>query len=130
MIKIQMKELDDQLTLQVEGRLAGAFVPELENCWQAARADQPNRKIAVDLKSVTCIDRAGRSLLQLMHTNGVGFLRAGLAIQDILEQVMEAPECKHESRRTSASRTPGLRVRPGFIGSLSSSRVIAGSALM
>jgi anti-anti-sigma regulatory factor len=95
MMKIQMKELDGQLTLHVEGRLAGAFVPELENCWQAARASQPNRKISVDLKSVTCIDRAGRSLLQLMHRNGVGFLRAGLAIQDILEQVMETPECKH-----------------------------------
>ena len=95
MIKIQKKELDDQLTLQVEGRLAGAFVPELETCWQAARANQPNRKISVDFKSVTCVDRAGRSLLQLMHREGVGFLRAGLAIQDILEQIMEAAECKH-----------------------------------
>ena len=95
MMKIQMQELDDQLILQVEGRLAGAFVPELENCWRAARASQPNRKIAVDLKNVTCVDRAGRYLLQLLHGNGVGFLRAGLAIQDVLEQVMEQPECKH-----------------------------------
>jgi anti-anti-sigma regulatory factor len=95
MMKIQIKEIDDQLTLEVEGRLAGAFVPELENCWQAARANQPSRKISVDLKSVTCIDRAGRSLLQSMHRNGVGFLRAGLAVQDILEQVMETPECNH-----------------------------------
>ena len=41
MMKIQMKELDGQLILQVEGRLAGAFVPELEDCWQGARANQP-----------------------------------------------------------------------------------------
>jgi anti-anti-sigma regulatory factor len=95
MMKIQTKELDDQLILQVEGRLAGAFVPELESCWQAAREIQPNRKILVDLKSVTCIDRAGRYLLQLMHSNGVGFLGAGLAVQDILEQVMEHTECRH-----------------------------------
>jgi anti-anti-sigma regulatory factor len=95
MMKIQTKELDGQLILQVEGRLAGAFVPELENCWQAARANQPNRKISVDLKSVTCIDRDGRYLLQSMHSHGVGFLRAGLAVQDILEQVMEQPECQH-----------------------------------
>jgi anti-anti-sigma regulatory factor len=95
MMKIQAKELDDQLILQVEGRLAGAFVPELESCWKAAREDQPNRKISVDLKNVTCVDRAGRYLLQLMYSNGVGFLRAGLAIQDILEQVMEQPICKH-----------------------------------
>lgn len=95
MMKIQMKELDGQLILQVEGRLAGAFVPELENCWQAARATQPNREISVDLKSVTCIDRAGRYLLQSMHSNGVSFLRAGLAVQDILEQALGQPECKH-----------------------------------
>ena len=93
MMKIQMKEYDGQLILLVEGRLAGAFVPELENCWQAARTNRPGRKIAVDLKSVTCIDRAGRYLLQTMHRNGVGFLRAGLAVQDILEQVMGQPEC-------------------------------------
>ena len=95
MMKIQMKEVDDQLIFQVEGRLAGAFVPELENCWQVARAEQPGRKISLDLKSVTCVDRAGRYLLQLMHSDGVGFLRVGLSVQDILEQIMEQPECKH-----------------------------------
>jgi len=95
MMKIQVNELDERLILEVEGRLAGAFVPELENCWKSARANQPSRKIVVDLKDVTCVDRAGRSLLQLMHCNGVGFLRAGIATQDILEQIMEQPECKH-----------------------------------
>src|SRR5260370_33683975 len=114
MMKIQMRDLDDQLILQVEGRLAGAFVPELETCWRAARANQPNRKISVDLKSVTCGDRAGRYLLQLMHSNGVGFLKAGLAIQDILEQVMRQPESKHKSRRTRDRRTP--ITRPSSVG--------------
>jgi anti-anti-sigma regulatory factor len=93
MMKIQMRELDDQLILQVEGRIAGDFVPELEHCWQAARVNQPSRQISVCLKGVTCVDRAGRRLLQLMHSSGVGFRRAGLATQDILEQVMEQPEC-------------------------------------
>jgi hypothetical protein len=95
MMKIQVRELDDQLILQVEGRLAGAFVPELEGCWQSARAKQPDRQIAVDLKSVTCIDRCGRSLLRAMHSEGVGFLRAGLAIQDILQELIEEKECTH-----------------------------------
>ena len=94
MIKIQMRELSDQLILQVEGRLAGAFVPELESCRRAARASQPNRKISVDLKSVTCIDRSGRYLLQLMHGNGVGFIGACLATQDMLEQITGQLECK------------------------------------
>ena len=94
MMKIEIQEAGDRLILQVEGRLAGAFVPELENCWRTARANQPGRQISVDLKNVTCVDRAGRYLLQLMHATGVPFLHAGLAIQDILEQIMEQPECQ------------------------------------
>jgi anti-anti-sigma regulatory factor len=95
MMKIEIQEAGDQVILQVAGRLAGAFVPELENCWRQARSAGPERRISVDLKNVTCVDRAGRYLLLLMHRNGVPFLRAGLALQDILEQVMEQPECRH-----------------------------------
>jgi anti-anti-sigma regulatory factor len=94
MMRIQVKELGGSVILQVEGRLAGAFVPELENCWKAARARQPNHKILIDLKDVTCVDRAGRYLLELLHGNGVAFLGPGLAIQDILEQIRERQECK------------------------------------
>jgi hypothetical protein len=83
------------MVLQVQGRLAGAFAVELENCWRAAQSAQPDRKISVDLKNVTCVDRAGRYLLQSMHRSGVPFLGAGLAVQDILEQIMEQPECRH-----------------------------------
>jgi len=94
MMKIEVKILDGRLVLQVDGRLAGPFVPELENCWHAAEAAQPKRSIALDLKNVTCVDRSGRRLLQSMHHSGVGFLRAGLAIDDILEEVMEESKCK------------------------------------
>jgi hypothetical protein len=98
MMKIQTSAAGDHLVLLVEGRLAGAFVPELENCWLAARLEQPARKISLDLKGLTCIDRSGRELLQSMHRGGVGFLRAGMAIQDILEEVMEQPECRQSIR--------------------------------
>jgi len=65
MMKVETSELDGKALLLVEGRLAG------------------------DLKNVTCVDRAGRSLLRSMHTSGVEFLRAGIALQDILDQIIE-----------------------------------------
>jgi anti-anti-sigma regulatory factor len=95
MMKIETQEYGGQLVLQVQGRLAGAFAAELESCWRKAQSAEPGRQISVDLKNVTCVDRAGRYLLQMMHRNGVPFLRAGLAVQDILEQIMEQPECHH-----------------------------------
>jgi hypothetical protein len=85
MFKVQTREAGDEVILEAEGRLAGAFVAELENCWRSARI---GRKVSVDLKNVTCIDRDGRSLLRSMHAEGVRFLRPGLAVQDILEQVI------------------------------------------
>jgi len=91
MMKVEVEERGDRVIIQVEGRLAGIFVPELENCWNAARARHRAREIAVDLKNVTCVDRAGRSLLQRMHGHGVEFLRAGLATQDILDQITGDP---------------------------------------
>jgi anti-anti-sigma regulatory factor len=94
MMKIQVNDDSQQVTLQIEGRVAGPFVVALEDCWLNARASSADRRIRVDLKNVTCIDRAGRQLLQAMHRSGVQFLRAGLAIQDIIEEIREAPECK------------------------------------
>jgi anti-anti-sigma regulatory factor len=93
-MKIEIQEAGGQVVLQVEGRLAGAFADELENCWNVARAAHPKSAILVDLKNVTCVDRAGKRLLQAMHCNGVAFQRAGLSIRDILEQIMEQPECR------------------------------------
>ena len=96
MMKIQVNDVGDRVLLEVEGRLAGVFVPELEHCWRSSLETRPDRTVLVDLKHVTCVDRAGRSLLQSMHCGGVVFLRAGIAIQDILEQIMEEQECKQQ----------------------------------
>jgi anti-anti-sigma regulatory factor len=94
MMKIQVNEEGEQVILQIEGRLAGPFVAALEDCWRSTRASTADRRICVDLKNVTCIDRAARKLLQAMHGSGVQFLRAGMAIQDIVEEIREASECK------------------------------------
>jgi anti-anti-sigma regulatory factor len=94
MMKVEKQEDNGQLILQVEGRLIGAYVAELETCWRSEREKDPGRAIAVDLKSVTCVDRAGRYLLLLMHTSGVRFVRAGMAVQDIVEQISDQPESK------------------------------------
>ncbi len=96
MMKIQTLEIDGRLILQVEGRLTGAFVDELDRCWKAARARRP--QISVDLKNVTCVDRAGRYLLRAMHGDGVTFLRAGLTTQDVLEEIAQEQECGKPAR--------------------------------
>jgi hypothetical protein len=73
--------------LELEGKLAGAWVAELEQCWHTAKANHPNRKCTVDLAGVTFIDQAGWYLLQLMHRDGVGLVASGLMLQDILDRI-------------------------------------------
>jgi anti-anti-sigma regulatory factor len=87
MLKITIHEADGPLRLELEGRLAGAWVCELEHCWHTAKASHPNRKCSVDLTGVTFIDQAGRYLLQLMHRDGVRLVGSGLMRQDILDYI-------------------------------------------
>jgi hypothetical protein len=100
--KIQMKELDGQLVLQVAGKLTGALVSELNGRWQAARAGTPNCMISVDLKRVTRIDQAGWRLLQSMHASGVDFLRAALAMNALWSRRKDAWERSNTSEALHA----------------------------
>jgi hypothetical protein len=92
MLKITMHDAAGPLRLELEGRLAGAWVCELEHCWHTAKASHPNRKCSVDLTSVTFIDQAGRYLLQLMHRDGVRLVAPGLMLQDILDHTTGTTE--------------------------------------
>jgi hypothetical protein len=100
--KIQMKEFDGQLVLQVAGKLAGALVSELDGCWQAARAKAPNCMISVDLNRVTRIDQSGWRLLQSMHAGGVDFLRTALAMNELWSRRRAAWERSNTSEALHA----------------------------
>jgi anti-anti-sigma regulatory factor len=87
MLKITIHDADGPFRLELEGRLAGAWVCELEHGWHTAQASHPNRTLAVDLTGVTFIDHAGWYLLQLMDRDGVRLVESGLMLQDILDHI-------------------------------------------
>jgi ABC-type transporter Mla MlaB component len=87
MLKITLHNATGQPCLELEGRLAGAWVGELEHCWRTAQASHPHRTLAVDLTGVTCIDQAGRYLLQWMHRDGVRLVGSGLLLQDLWDHI-------------------------------------------
>jgi len=87
MMKAQLEEGPDALTLRVCGRLTGGWVAELEHCWNAARTSHPSVPIAVDLRCVTFIDHTGEELLRRMHTGGAKFLTSGLWNREVVNHV-------------------------------------------
>ena len=85
MLKITAQTDVTRTTFELEGKLAGPWVQELEGCWQrAVIADQPVR---VMLKAVTFIDDAGRGLLAEMHRQGAELVAEGCMTKAIVEEI-------------------------------------------
>ena len=61
MLRITVHDQPGSLTFQLEGRLAGPWVRELEECWQSTLASRRKPVLCVDLTGMTFIDATGIS---------------------------------------------------------------------
>jgi hypothetical protein len=86
MLKITSHSDPARTLFELEGRLLGAWVEELKNCWQQAAA--ANQQVGVRLKEVTFIDGAGRELLAEMHRQGVTLAAEGCMMKAIIEEII------------------------------------------
>ena len=91
MLRITVHDNPGSLTVQLEGRLAGPWVRELEGCWQSIRARQGKPVLRFDLTGVTFIDAAGKEFLAARHTEGAEFLARGCLIRAVVAEITQAP---------------------------------------
>ena len=91
MLRITTHEERGCVTFQLEGRLAGPWVQELENCWQTTLAGQHPPGICVDLRGVTSLDAAGKEFLAALHARGATFVAAGCAMKAVVAEVTRRP---------------------------------------
>ena len=91
MLRITVRDSPESLTVQLEGRLAGPWVRELEDCWQTTRASLRNAVLRFDLTGVTFIDAAGKKFLAAMHTEGAEFLARGCLMRAHVTDITHAP---------------------------------------
>lgn len=73
--------------IQLEGKLTGPWVGEVEDCWRAADSQLRGRPLEVDLTDVEYSDAAGKYLLGWMRERGVRMIAPGLPMQDVLRQI-------------------------------------------
>lgn len=98
MLKITTHKNTRGTIFELEGKLAGPWVPELESCWRRAVAsDQP---VKVMLKAVTFINGAGRGLLTEMHRNGTELVAEGCMTKAIVAEIQGE---RHHKRFLEAS---------------------------
>ena len=90
MLRITVHETQEALTFQLEGRLAGAWVRVLEDCWQRTFARPRKPLFRVDLTGVTFIDTAGQTCLTAMHHQGAEFIAADCLTKSIVADISQA----------------------------------------
>jgi ABC-type transporter Mla MlaB component len=85
MLKISTQTDAAGTVFELEGKLAGAWVKELEACWQGRGSlYQP---VKVVLKTVTFVDAAGRALLAEMHRQRAELVAEGCMTKAIVEEI-------------------------------------------
>jgi ABC-type transporter Mla MlaB component len=98
MFRVTVHEEMRAVTFQIEGRLAGAWVRELENCWRNTLASQRPSAIRVDLTDVTLVDPAGKACLEAMYHQGAEFIAADCLTKSIVAEFTHSPVPENEHR--------------------------------
>ena len=95
MLRITVHDGPRDLTFQLEGRLAGPWVPVLEECWQSTLARQGKPILRVDLTGVTFIDTAGQACLAALHRQGAEFVATDCLTKAIVAEITEITSGGH-----------------------------------
>ncbi|HEV8341010.1 MAG TPA: hypothetical protein VGR30_01445 [Candidatus Binatia bacterium] len=85
MLKITTQTDATMTTFELEGRLAGAWVQELEDCWR--KASNSHRPVRILLCGVTFVDDKGRDLLVEMYQQGAELVAEGCMNKAIVEEI-------------------------------------------
>jgi anti-anti-sigma regulatory factor len=97
MLRITIHENPESLTFQLEGRLAGAWVRELEDCWKHAQASQRRPAIRFDLRGVTFVDAAGKVFLAARHAEGMELVATGCLMRAVVAEIANFSSPESES---------------------------------
>ncbi|HEX4643571.1 MAG TPA: hypothetical protein VH161_08880 [Candidatus Acidoferrales bacterium] len=87
MLRVTIKNEDFAEIWELEGRLSGEWVRELERCW-TQRSTSAGAALQVHLKAVSFVDAAGKHLLANMHGHGVEITGCGCMTRAVVEEIV------------------------------------------
>jgi ABC-type transporter Mla MlaB component len=92
MMRINVHHTAGAVTFHIEGRLAGPWVRELDECWQRSRAGLRVQHSLLDLTGVTSIDAAGVACLAALHREGAELVAADCLMKAVVAEITGVPE--------------------------------------
>jgi len=107
MLRITTEQKRGRVVLQVEGRLAGQWVAELEQCWRDLQGRAGRERISVNLCGVSFIDASGKVLLKEIHRQGGQLMAEGCLNQSILDEIKQGSEKEEREEKNGNSKNPG-----------------------
>jgi hypothetical protein len=93
MLKITLHDSSGELRFKLEGRLAGAWVGELRQCWKTAQSTLRERKTTLDLCEVDYVDADGETLLREMFQQGVALKATTPLIRGLVQEIGKTGRC-------------------------------------
>jgi len=87
MLRITTEKEPKQVTLKLEGELAGTWVSDFLLAWRKCRRILDGRALLVDLSSVVRIDKSGEYLLALVHCHGAQLTGSGIAVRHLIHTI-------------------------------------------
>ena len=99
MLKITVHIDGGVVLFELEGKLSGPWVNELEQSWRSIAVTQQIYSTRVDLSSVTFMDQEGRDLLRKMYREGAKLVTTGCLNKCIVEGIMQPEEKRRDDAR-------------------------------
>jgi len=96
MFRISIVDTPSQRRLVVEGKLSEPWVDELRSTWRAASRDLGERRLVIDVGSLTVISREGEDAIFDLMKQGAKFSCSGILTRHVLKGL--ARRCHGEPR--------------------------------
>ena len=106
MLRISTETKRAKTIITIEGRIAGASVATVEQCWRELLGASPKQKFVVDLCGVSFIDNAGKVVLREMHRLGAEFQAEGCLNQAIVTEIAASEQSSAERPVKKPKRAP------------------------
>ncbi|HWZ56517.1 MAG TPA: hypothetical protein VNZ63_10630 [Verrucomicrobiae bacterium] len=86
MLKVTFKTVDAGEVWELEGKLSGDWVKELDRCWKEHQS-RPAIPLQVHMKAVSYIDATGKLLLAEMYGHGVDIRGGGCMTKAVVDEI-------------------------------------------
>lgn len=103
MLKITLHDSAKTFRLELEGKLAGPWVREVELCWQTAESSIQDKDLIIDMREVTFVDASGEALLKDLHKAGAQFVAKTPLIRELIFDITGKRE---QTEENSANVSP------------------------